>query len=88
MLSGGFLHTVGEEVYIIGLGVYKITGIEGNVATATLLEDAGYRKTQFNDPVENQNVYDSITNGSGMGSTVRAIRSDKTLIKNDDEVTS
>lgn len=87
MLSGGFLHTVGEEVYIIGLGVYKITGIEGNVATATLLEDAGYRKTQFNDPVENQNVYDSITNGSGMGITVRAIRSEKTLIKNDDVVT-
>src|SRR5699024_6885321 len=50
MVSGGFLHEVGDEVYVIGMGVYKITGIEGNVAKAKLIEDSGYRKTQWNDP--------------------------------------
>lgn len=87
MVSGGFLHEVGDEVYVIGMGVYKIIEIEGNIAKAKLIEDSGYRKTQWNDPAENKNIYDSITNGSGMGITLHAKSSIKTMVKNDDVVT-
>lgn len=86
IISGGFLHEVGDTVYIMNMGSYEITEILGSVAKAKSLKVEDHRVTQFNDPAANKNVYDSITDGSGLGITVRALTSTKHLIKNDDVV--
>lgn len=86
LLSGGFLHKVGDHVYIPNLGSYQIDAVEGEVASATSLKSLGYRATQFPDPVANENPYDSITNGSGLGIAVKAISSKHTIIKNDEVI--
>lgn len=86
IVSGGFHHTVGEFVAVPKLGSYKITEIEGNVATAISMEDTGYRNTVFRDPMVQSNFYDSVTSGNGMGITVKPIHSNKIAIINDDVI--
>ena len=84
MISGGFLHKVGDIAYIPNLGSYKITSVDGNVSVAKSIEDTGYRKTTFRDPFCNSNPYDSITDGTGMGLSIRPISISHQRVINDE----
>ena len=86
LLSGGFRHKVGENVFVPNLGSYKITEVEGNIAKAKALDTLGYRSTTFRDPMEQSNPYDSITNGDGLGITIKPTSSTHIRIINDDVI--
>lgn len=89
LITGGFNHKVGEIVFAPQLGVYKILEVGGNVATCISIEDLGYRNTGFRDPTwKSTNPYDTITNGSGMGISLKAITSEEIKIVNDNVVSS
>ena len=42
LTSGGYLHKVGDIVFVPNLGVYKVTEVEGFVSKATALQDMNY----------------------------------------------
>lgn len=86
LISGGFSHQVGDEVFIPNIGSYVITSVDGPVSSATLLQDLGYRITQFRDPTVQQNPYDVNTTGNGLAITVKPANVRHTRIINDDVV--
>lgn len=89
LITGGFNHNVGELVFVPQLGVYRISATEGNIATAIDITPMNYRNTIFRDPTwQSSNPYDGITNGSGMGISLRAIKSNETEIINDDALST
>ena len=88
LLSGGFKHNIGDEVFIPNLGSYKITEVTGNVLQANAIESLGYRCTTFRDPMCQSNPYDSITNGKGIGISVKPISSTRIRIINDEVIQS
>lgn len=86
LVDGGFLHHVGDIVYVPKLGSYKITAIEGSVSKAIAIEDCHYRNTTFRDPSWQANLYDTITDGSGMGVFVRPRKITSQRIINDEVI--
>lgn len=86
LTSGGFNHQIGEDVFIPFLGSYRITSIDGSSCTATMIEDLHYRTTQFRDPMCQSNPFDAITNGDGLGITVKPLSSTRIRIINDEAV--
>lgn len=86
LLSGGFRHNIGDEIFIPNLGSYKITDITGNTSKAISIDSLGYRCTTFRDPMVQSNPYDSITNGNGIGITVKPTSSKHLQIINDDVI--
>lgn len=86
ILSGGFEHNVGDEVFVPNLGSYKITEIIGNVSKAESLESLGYRNTTFKDPSSQSNPFDSVTSGYGIGITVKPTSVEHIKIINDEVV--
>lgn len=86
--SGGFRNKVGEMVFVPSLGSYKIVEVSGNVAKAVIVEDAGYRNTTFRDPMSQSSPYDTITDGVGLGITIKPLASKHIRILNDEVITS
>lgn len=84
IISNGFNNDIGDMVFIDGIGSYVITEIGGNVSKATLLEPIGYRNTCFRNPMNNVNIYDTITNGNGVGITVKPLSINHISIINDE----
>lgn len=84
IVSGGFLHKVGDIAYIPNLGSYKVTSIDGSVSIGKSIEDIGYRKTTYRDPLCNLNPYDAITDGDGMGLSIRPLSITHQRIINDE----
>lgn len=84
----GFRHKVGETVFVPQLGSYKITSVTEEASQAESVESSGYRKTTFRDPVLQITPYDTITSGSGVGITIKAISSKHTRIINDEVISS
>lgn len=84
--TGGFRHEIGDEVFIPSIGSYKITSINGKVSTATCIENLGYRATTFSNPMLQPKIYDSITNGNGMGITIRPTKVNHQVIVNDEPI--
>ena len=83
--SGGFHNSIDQTLVIPKLGVYKIDNV-GEDGTVTSIADVGYRNTVYRDPLIQSNPYDAITNGSGMGITVKPIHSNHIPIVNDEMV--
>ena len=83
LVNGGFLHAVGDHVYVPNLGCYKVTEVDGEIAKASQLQSLSWRATQFYNPMENQNPFDSTTDGSGLGIVVRPVNQTHTKLKND-----
>ncbi|MCM1215433.1 MAG: hypothetical protein NC548_13050 [Lachnospiraceae bacterium] len=83
IISGGFRHKVGETVFVPHLGSYKITEVRGDACRAVAIEDLGYRNTTFRDPCSQYNPYDGITDGIGLGITIKPLASERTKIIND-----
>lgn len=86
LISGGFNNKIGEMIFIPNLGTYKITEINEEVSKAINIEDSGYRKTSFRNPLTQSNPYDSITDGIGLGITVKPISVKHELIMNDEVI--
>lgn len=86
ILTGGFKHEIGDEVFIKNIGSYEITEVDGKVNTATNLNPINIRLTSFRNPMTQSNPYDTITNGIGLGITVKPISVKHTLIRNDDVI--
>lgn len=84
--NSGFRHKVGDVIFVPRLGSYKIISITDKIAQVENIEDIGYRKTSFRDPTVQARPYDSISNGIGIGFTIKPISSIKTRIINDDVV--
>jgi len=83
LVTGGFNNKVGDEVFIPNLGSYRITSVSGEVATAESIDKLNYRNTSFRNPCWQSNLYDGITNGDGIGISVKAISATKQVIIND-----
>jgi len=83
IISGGFRHKVGEIVYVPNLGSYKIIEVKGDACRAVAVQDTGYRNTTFRDPCSQYNPFDGITDGVGLGITVKPLASERTRIIND-----
>lgn len=88
LMTGGFNHKVGEDIFVPYLGSYKITEVNGYSATAVSIEDLGYRCTQWRDPMCQSNPFDAITSGDGLGITIKPISSTCIKIINDEAVES
>ncbi len=73
IVTGGFMNMIGDYVFIPSLGTYKITEVSSNAAVAKSVVDAGYTGTMFRNPMNQERPYDSITNGDGIGITVKPI---------------
>lgn len=84
LISGGFYNQVGEFVAVPKLGSYKISEVSEETFTVKCIEQTGYRNTTFRDPMIQSNLYDTVTNGRGMGITLKPINSNKIPIINDD----
>lgn len=87
LVTGGFDHEIGEFVFVPHFGSYKITSVNEYTATAESLENTGYINSTFRDPRTQVSVYDSITNGIGVGITVRPLTVKHTKIINDSVIT-
>lgn len=88
LVSGGFLHEVGDEVFIPKLGSYKITELNGDIGVAKSIESLNYRDTSFRNPMWQSIPYDSITNGGGMGISVKPLSVTQQRILNDEVIIS
>lgn len=88
IVSGGFRNNIGETVFVPSLGSYKITEVSDNVSRAVSVEDTGYRKTIFRDPMCQSSPYDTITDGVGLGITIKAMSSNHIRIMNDQVISS
>ena len=86
MVSGGFMNKLGEVVFVPGLGSYRITEVDENIGKVTAIAELGYRNTTFRDPCIQKSVYDSVTNGTGLGITFHATKSSHTKVINDEIV--
>lgn len=86
IVSGGFRHQVGEVVFVPNLGSYKITSVSGTTAAAKAIENMGYRNTTLRNLVNTTCIYDTTTNGIGLGITVKALSSKHIRILNDEVV--
>ena len=87
LITGGFGHNEGDVAYAPQLGVFKITEVDGNISEAKAINCLGYRNTIFRDPTwQANNPYDTITSGSGMGLSIKAIESDEIRIINDNVI--
>ena len=83
IISGGFRHKVGETVFVPNLGSYKIVEIKGDACRAVMVEDLGYRNTTYRDPCSQYNPFDGITDGVGLGITIKPLASQRIRIIND-----
>ena len=82
----GFMHKVGDLVYIPNIGVYKINEVVGTVAKATVIENMGYYNTSIMNPFWSEMEYEGITNGEGLGLRVVPIHVVPIKIINDEAV--
>ena len=71
IISNGFNNNIGDKVFINDIGSYTITKVNGNISKATSLESTGYRNSCFRNPVDN--IYDTITDGNGVGITIKPL---------------
>ena len=71
-------------MYLFHPGSYKVSEVEGNVSKVVLIESLNYINTTYRDPMTQQNPYDSISNGDGMGIIIKPIRSSSHKIINDE----
>ena len=84
LINQGLNHTVNDEVYVTGVGVYNVDSIDEsdyNKATA-ISQLSDFRSTVFRDPMKS-NSYNSITNGNGIGIMIKPISSDSINIIDD-----
>ena len=88
IVTHGFEHKVGDTVFIPKLGTYKITSISGVNNQVETIDLLPYRITTFRNPMIQNNSYDSITDGNGMGITIRPIEVSHIPIINDSVVES
>lgn len=88
IVTKGFEHQVGDMVFVPSLGSYRITSVSGGTNQAELVEDCGYRNTTFRNPMTQYRPYDSITNGVGMGITIKPTTVEHKRIINDEVVES
>ena len=88
LLTGGFRHEINDQVFIKNIGAYEITEISDDVSSALSINEIPIRTTTFRNPMIQSNPYDSITNGIGLGLTVKPISVRHTLILNDDVIKS
>lgn len=86
LLTGGFRHEINDQVFIKNIGAYEITEISDDVSSALSINEIPIRTTTFRNPMIQSNPYDSITNGIGLGLTVKPISVRHTLILNDDVI--
>lgn len=84
IITGGFNHQIGDEVYIPNLGSYKIDSIEGNVCKCSSISELDFVNTVFKNPLDQNNIFDSITNGLGLGITVKPESVSHQVIINDE----
>lgn len=87
LLTGGFNNKVGDKVYVPQLGVYEINSVSEGINSAETITPVNYRNTIFRDPTwSSTNPYDGITDGLGMGISLRVITSEETKVINDDAI--
>lgn len=86
LIEGGFNHKVGDIVFIPDIGVYKINQVDGNICIATIIERLPYYNTSINNPLWNENKFEGITNGEGIGVKVRPIHVETIKIINDNAI--
>lgn len=84
ILTRGFNHKIGDNIYIPNLGTYKIESIEGNVGKCGRISSMDFTNITFKNPLDQNNVFDSITNGIGLGITVKPISVAHDVIINDE----
>ena len=89
IVSAGFNNTVGDLIFINGVGIYKVTEIDDEIGAVRSLELTDLRNTLFRDPgVQSLNPYDSISNGNGVGVAIKVRSSNRSPIINDEPTLS
>ena len=83
LVSGGFGHNVGEEVYVPYVGVYRIISVTDDDIRACTGLELVYQDTMFRNPVNPERYYYSATSGTGLGIIIKAIASKEIRIIND-----
>lgn len=83
----GFQYNIDDLIFVPKIGCYQIKSIEGDLATAKLIQPYVVRTTTFRDPMVQATPYHTISSSNGVGLTVRAISSKEQKIVNDDAVT-
>lgn len=83
IITGGFNNSIGDKVYIPNIGSYMITEVDDS-GSALKIEEINFRKTIFRDPLIQNNPYDSITDGVGMGIVVKPVTVKHSRIINDE----
>jgi len=87
LVDGGFYNKVDEFVAAPKLGSYKINEVSDNeIGVTKAIESTGYRGTVYRNPMVQNNFYDTVTNGDGMGITIKPLRSKRIPIINDEVV--
>lgn len=86
LLTGGFKHEIDDEVFVKDIGSYKVSEVSGKVNTISKLDSISCRTTTFRNPLTQSNPYDAITNGSGLGITIKPKSVNQIKILNDDVV--
>ena len=80
----GFRYNAGDIVYVPHLGSYKIVSISDKIAKVKSIESVNYRKSVFRDPMVQRRSYDTISEGVGVGLTIKPLSSKRTRIINDE----
>lgn len=88
LITGGFRNNIGDYVFIHNLGSYKIVSVTGKVSVADKIEKEDYYSASYRNPIWQSNPYDSITNGNGLGITVKPLSVNHIRIINDEIVSS
>lgn len=84
MINYGFNYAVGDDVFIPSLGSYRITEIsDDSIAKGLSIDNLNYIGTMYRDPLVQQTSYDTISSGDGMGIIVKALKSTRHIIIND-----
>ncbi len=83
IVSPGFENKEDDYVFAYNLGTYKVSEISGNNKKVISLIDTLYRNTTFRNPMIQYRPYDTITNGNGMGITIKPIEIEHKVIIND-----
>jgi hypothetical protein len=86
LVTGGFDHDINDIIYVKNIGVYKITEVEGNINKAKSIEFIDDIATSFRNPLWQNNLYDSISDGPGLGITIKPLTVTHEKIMNDHAV--
>ena len=86
IVTSGFKHNAGEFVYASNLGTYRVEDVDGFDDHLESLSDTLYRNTTFRNPMVQYRPYDTITDGIGMGISLKPLEIEHKVIINDSVV--